>query len=76
MAPSRFVAEEDLCEEIAEHEHNVYALKESREPEFVASVADCAAARAHRIGDFHGDGNRIALFVIEPVGAPPTLGGS
>jgi hypothetical protein len=76
MAPSRFVAEEDLCEEIAEHEHNVYALKESREPEFVASVADCAAARAHRIGDFHGDGNRIALFVIEPVGAPPTREGA
>jgi len=75
MAPSRFVAEEDLCEEIAEHKHNIYALKESRVPEFVASVTDCEAARAHRIGDFHGDGNRIALFVIKPVDAPPTLEG-
>jgi 4-amino-4-deoxy-L-arabinose transferase len=76
LAPSRFVAEEDLCEEIAEHEHNVYALKESRVPDFVASVADCAAARAHRIGDFHGDGNRIALFVIKPVSAPPLREGA
>jgi 4-amino-4-deoxy-L-arabinose transferase len=75
MAPSRFVAEEDLCEEIAEHEHNIYALKDSRVPEFVASVTDCEAARAHRIGDFHGDGHRIALFVIKPIVAPPTLGG-
>ena len=50
MAPSRFVAAEDLCEEIAEHEHNIYALKESRAQEFVASVTDCEAARAVRIG--------------------------
>jgi hypothetical protein len=76
MAPSRFVAEEDLCEEIAEHEHNVYALKESRAPKFVASVTDCEAARAHPIGEFHGDGNRIALFVIKPVGTPPTREGA
>ena len=69
IAPSRFVAEEDLCEEIAEHENNVYALKESRVPEFVDSVADCKAARAVRIGQFYGDGNRIVLFVIKPVGA-------
>jgi 4-amino-4-deoxy-L-arabinose transferase len=69
MAPSRFVAAEDLCEEIAEHEHNIYALKESRVPEFVASVADCEAARAVRIGQFDGDGNRIALFVIKPARA-------
>jgi hypothetical protein len=38
-------------------------------PEFVASVADCEAARAVRIGQFDGDGNRIALFVIKPARA-------
>ena len=69
MAPSRFVAEENLCEEIAEHENNVYALKESRMPEFVGSVAKCETARADRIGHFDGDGNRIVLFVIKPTGA-------
>jgi hypothetical protein len=69
MAPSRFVAEEDLCAEIAEHENNIYALKESRVPEFVDSVADCEAVRAERIGQFHGDGNRIVLFVIKPTRA-------
>ena len=73
MAPSRFVAEEDLCAEIAEHENNIYALKESRVPEFVDSIADCEAVRAERIGQFHGDGNRIVLFVIKTVGAPSTL---
>jgi 4-amino-4-deoxy-L-arabinose transferase len=69
MAPSRFVAEEDLCEEIAEHENSIYALKESRVQEFVHSVADCAATRAKPIGHFDGDGNRIALFVIRPAEA-------
>ena len=69
MAPSRFVAEEDLCEEIAEHEDNVYALKEGRVPAFVDSMADCPGVQAERIGHFDGDGNRIALFVIKPVDA-------
>jgi 4-amino-4-deoxy-L-arabinose transferase len=76
LAPARFVSADDLCAEIAEHENNVYALKESRAPAFAESVADCADARAHRIGHFEGDGNRIALFVIKPVGAPPGFEGT
>jgi len=69
VVPARFVAEEDLCEEIAEHEDNVYALKEGRVPAFVDSMADCPGVQAERIGHFDGDGNRIALFVIKPVDA-------
>jgi 4-amino-4-deoxy-L-arabinose transferase len=76
LAPSRFVSEEDLCTEIAEHENNVYALKDSRAPAFAESVADCADARAHRIGHFKGDGNRIALFVIKPARATQMLDGA
>jgi len=76
LTPSRFVSEEDLCEEIAEHENNIYALKESRAPAFVESVADCAAARADRIGSFDGDGNRIALFVIRAPGSQGSRDGT
>jgi hypothetical protein len=57
MAPSRFVAEEDLCEEIVEHEHNIYALKESH---------SCSANARGRIADIRsgqpaGPG-RLATF--------------
>jgi len=76
LAPSRFVPEETLCEEIAEHENNVYAIKESRARWFADSVANCAAARADRIGVFDGDGNRIALFVIRAPGARGSLHGA
>jgi 4-amino-4-deoxy-L-arabinose transferase-like glycosyltransferase len=67
LAPSRFVAGEDLCAEIAEHEDNAYAVKETRASSFVASVAGCASARVRRIGHFDGDGNRIVLFAVETV---------
>jgi len=66
MAPSRFVSEEDLCDEIAEHENNIYALKEARAPAFVDSVADCATARVEHLGHFDGDGNRILLYRVIP----------
>jgi 4-amino-4-deoxy-L-arabinose transferase len=63
-AHSRFIAEEDLCEEIAEHENNVYAIKEGRAASFVGSVAECTAVRVERIGHFDGDKNRIVLFRV------------
>jgi len=62
---SKFVAEEDLCSELASRENNVYAMKESRAPGFGAAVHKCGGMRAERIGHFEADGNRIALFKID-----------
>jgi 4-amino-4-deoxy-L-arabinose transferase-like glycosyltransferase len=62
---SKFVAEEDLCTELASRENNVYAMKENRAAGFDAAVQRCDGLRAERIGQFEADGNRIALFKIE-----------
>ena len=66
LAPARFVASENLCEEITENENNLYALKESRAPAFADSVAHCVTSRIERIGHFSGDGNDIALYRVVP----------
>jgi len=66
---SRSVEADDLCTELAERESNVYALKESRIEKFLSEVDGCEGARAERLGDFEGDGNRIVLFRVAPVRA-------
>jgi 4-amino-4-deoxy-L-arabinose transferase-like glycosyltransferase len=62
---SKFVAEEDLCAELASREHNVYAMKENRAKGFDAAVQRCGDMRAERVGQFEADGNRIALFSVK-----------
>lgn len=62
---ARFVADEDLCSELASHEENVYAMKEGRAAAFDGAVQRCNGLQAGRIGQFEADGNRIALFVVK-----------
>jgi hypothetical protein len=61
---SKFVAEEDLCSELAGRENNVYALKESKAAKFSKAVEACEAIEPAVIGNFDADGNRIVLFVV------------
>lgn len=62
---SQFVAEEDLCSELATGERNVYAMKEGRSAGFGTAVQQCGSLTATRIGRFNADGNKIAMFVVD-----------
>jgi 4-amino-4-deoxy-L-arabinose transferase len=61
---SKFVAEENLCSELAGRENNVYALKESKAAKFSDAVEACEGIDPAVIGNFDADGNRIVLFVV------------
>jgi 4-amino-4-deoxy-L-arabinose transferase len=61
---SKFVAEEDLCSELAGREKNVYALKERKAEEFRNAVLRCEGMRPELVGHFEADGNKIALFAV------------
>jgi 4-amino-4-deoxy-L-arabinose transferase-like glycosyltransferase len=56
---------ETVCEEIAERENNMYALKRNRAAEFVATVHGCGNLTAREVGVFEADDNRFALFVVD-----------
>jgi hypothetical protein len=62
---AKFVAEEDLCSELAARERAVYAMKESRADRFASAVQACAGIRARTIGHFEADGKQIALFAVD-----------
>jgi len=68
---SRYVSEDDLCEEIRTNERNVYALKESRSARFLAAAETCAPDRIDKIGTFEADGNRIAIYKVTLVPESP-----
>ena len=56
---------ETVCEEIAERERNVYALKRNRAAEFVATVRACGNLTTREVGVFEADDNKFALFVVD-----------
>ena len=56
---------ETVCEEIAERENNMYALKRNRAAEFVATVHGCGNLTAREVGVFDADDNKFALFVVD-----------
>jgi 4-amino-4-deoxy-L-arabinose transferase-like glycosyltransferase len=68
---SRLLQAEELCAELAEREHDLYALKRDRMRKFLDAVAACGQYRTWQVGSFHGDGNEIALFRIEPAADAP-----
>jgi hypothetical protein len=63
--------QEDLCTELTEREHDLYALKRSKTKQFLGSVSACGPYRSWQVGSFHGDGNEILLFRIEPEATTP-----
>jgi hypothetical protein len=58
------VSEDDLCDEIASREKNVYAMKAGRAAGFVAGVERCADRDPQLIGHFEADDNDIVLYVV------------
>jgi 4-amino-4-deoxy-L-arabinose transferase-like glycosyltransferase len=67
---SKYVARETLCEEIAERERAVYAVKAYRVGHFVEAAWQCGA-RPVLVGQVHADGSDILLHTVElPAIAP------
>ncbi|MFO1408414.1 MAG: glycosyltransferase family 39 protein [Steroidobacteraceae bacterium] len=62
---SKFVAEEDLCDELAMRENSVYAMKQSRGQKFEDAVRACDGRTATQVGHFEADGNKIVLYLVE-----------
>jgi 4-amino-4-deoxy-L-arabinose transferase len=65
----RLASADELCYELDEQEHNVFALKRAGAQQFTAAVSACGPFAAREIGKFHGDGHEIVLFKVLP--APP-----
>jgi 4-amino-4-deoxy-L-arabinose transferase len=61
---SKFVAEENLCSELAGRGRSVYALKQGKTDRFVEAVASCDGMTAVEIGRFEADDNEIALLEV------------
>jgi 4-amino-4-deoxy-L-arabinose transferase len=62
----QLATEDELCDELGEQEHIVFALKRARAQQFTANVSACGPYAAREIGKFHGDGHEIVLFKILP----------
>jgi 4-amino-4-deoxy-L-arabinose transferase len=62
----RVPTEQDLCSELAEKERSLYAIKRGRAARFPAAVAGCGPLEAIEVGSFHGDGNELVLFTVQP----------
>lgn len=62
----RVPTEQELCSELAEKEHSLYAIKRGRAARFPAAVANCGPLEAIEAGSFHGDGNELVLFTVRP----------
>ena len=67
LATHHFTAQ-TVCQEIAERERNVYALKRSRAAEFVATVRAGGNLAAREVGVFEADDNKFALFIVDSHG--------
>jgi 4-amino-4-deoxy-L-arabinose transferase-like glycosyltransferase len=65
---SRYVAEEDVCEELRERENDVFAMKLHREQEFRAAAAACEGVDPVRLGSFSADDNELVLFRVDTNG--------
>jgi 4-amino-4-deoxy-L-arabinose transferase len=59
---SRILSQQDLCEEFAERERNVYAMKRHREAEFRRAAANCGTFPVERLGEYFADGDTIAVY--------------
>jgi len=57
---------DELCAELDEQEHNLFAMKRARAQQFAAAVSGCGPYAAREIGKFHGDDHEIVLFKILP----------
>jgi len=59
---SRILSQQELCEEYADRERIVYAMKLHREAEFRRATANCGTFRVERIGEYFVDSDTIALY--------------
>jgi hypothetical protein len=63
---SRFLADENLCDELAARERNLFIAKRSRSEPFLATVARCSGFEAVEVGRFEADDNELVMFAVRP----------
>ena len=59
-------SDDDLCDELDEHEANIYAVKRARLDRLRRSLTDCGPYVVRELGEFQGDGHDIALVDLRP----------
>jgi 4-amino-4-deoxy-L-arabinose transferase len=62
---SRFVTPESLCDEVADMDRDVFAIKSRRTEKFDSALAACGATPVS-LGTFFADDNDIRLFTVAP----------
>jgi 4-amino-4-deoxy-L-arabinose transferase-like glycosyltransferase len=72
---SKFVAQEDVCDELAERERAVYGTKQTHAAEFLAATRRCGGTPEY-IGKVHADGVDIVFYLVPPVPPAPPPGDS
>lgn len=68
---SKYISSEELCEELAARERNVYALKTHHEQMFIEAVGRCGSFALDRLGEFFADDNDIVLYRLAATGGSP-----
>ncbi len=66
---SKFLAEENLCDELAARERNLFIMKRSRTEPFLATMARCGGLAAIEVGHFEADDNQFVIYVGRRVSA-------
>jgi hypothetical protein len=66
---SKFLAEENLCEELAARERNLFIMKRSRAEPFLATMARCGGLAAIEVGQFQADDNEFLIYVARRISA-------
>ncbi|HET9693562.1 MAG TPA: glycosyltransferase family 39 protein, partial [Steroidobacteraceae bacterium] len=56
-----FVAEQNLCEELAEREHSIYGTKQKHVARLLETAHRCGAS-SRRLGSVHADGYEVVFF--------------
>jgi 4-amino-4-deoxy-L-arabinose transferase-like glycosyltransferase len=71
---AKYVAREDVCEELAERERAVYGAGPTEVVEFLAEARRCGG-KPEYVGKVYADGHDIALYLMPPVPPAPPPGG-
>lgn len=59
-------SEDHLCDELDEHEANIYAIKRTRLSRLTGTLTACGPYAVRELGSFQGDGHDLVLVDLRP----------